>query len=120
MSHFPVKKQKEYRFSLVTILLTILLIHVWFTGGHINPAVTLAMVVTGRLSVKKLPIYWLAQSVGAFIASAVVYGVYKGNKILFKNFFAPPLPYYLVTSEFLNMHAMLDASYICLGGISLI
>ncbi|XP_002162049.2 aquaporin-9 [Hydra vulgaris] len=46
------------------------------SGGHLNPAVTLAMAVTKRLPWKKLPVYWIAQSLGAFIASAVIYGVY--------------------------------------------
>ena len=48
-------------------------------GGHLNPAVTLAMTVTKRLHWKKLPVYWLAQSIGAFVASAIVYAVYYGK-----------------------------------------
>jgi len=47
------------------------------SGGHINPAVTLAMTLLGRLPVRKLPIYWLGQYLGAFLASACVYGVYQ-------------------------------------------
>ncbi|XP_065656976.1 aquaporin-9 isoform X2 [Hydra vulgaris] len=46
------------------------------SGGHLNPAVTLAMSITKRLPWRKLPVYWLAQSIGAFIASAIVYGIY--------------------------------------------
>ncbi|KXJ21783.1 Aquaporin-10 [Exaiptasia diaphana] len=41
-----------------------------------NPAVTLAFAVTRRLPWKKVPVYILAQMGGAFIASAVLYGVY--------------------------------------------
>lgn len=51
-------------------------ISIGITGGHMNPAVTLAMALRGKTSwVKVLP-YWLAQYLGAFISSAVVYGVY--------------------------------------------
>ena len=47
------------------------------SGGHINPAVTFAMVVSGRLPARKLPLYWIAQSLGALMASALVFVVYK-------------------------------------------
>lgn len=47
------------------------------SGGHINPAVTLAMAVTGRLPKRKLPVYWAGQTLGAFLASAIVFGLYK-------------------------------------------
>ena len=44
-----------------------------------NPAVTLAFAVVGRLPLKKVPVYWMAQMLGAFVASACVYGVYHGE-----------------------------------------
>ncbi|KAK2568510.1 Aquaporin-9 [Acropora cervicornis] len=46
------------------------------SGAHMNPAVTLAFAVTRRLAWKKVPVYWAAQMVGSFVASACVYGVY--------------------------------------------
>ncbi|XP_065656975.1 aquaporin-9 isoform X2 [Hydra vulgaris] len=52
------------------------------SGGHINPAVTLALAVTKRFPWKKLPLYWFAQSLGAFIASAIIFGVY--NDLLYE------------------------------------
>lgn len=41
--------------------------------AHLNPAVTLAMVLNKDLSLKKLPLYWLAQVFGAFIAAALLF-----------------------------------------------
>jgi glycerol uptake facilitator protein len=40
--------------------------------AHLNPAVTLAMVTSGRMSVKKIPGYILAQFMGAFLAGLVL------------------------------------------------
>ncbi|XP_033120628.1 aquaporin-7-like isoform X2 [Anneissia japonica] len=47
------------------------------SGGHLNPAVTLAFASIGRLSWKKVPFYMLAQLLGAFTAAACVFGVYS-------------------------------------------
>ena len=47
-------------------------------GGHLNPAVTLALAITRRFEWKKLPVYWLAQYLGALAASGTVLGVYYG------------------------------------------
>src|ERR1035437_3703993 len=41
--------------------------------AHLNPAVTIAMVIGGRMKVRKLPIYLIAQFTGAFLAGLVVY-----------------------------------------------
>ena len=48
-------------------------------GAHMNPAVTLAFAVVRRLPWKKVPVYWAAQMLGAFVASVCVYGVYYGK-----------------------------------------
>ena len=54
-------------------------IPIMLLGAHMNPAVTLAFAVTRRLAWKKVPVYWAAQIVGSFVASACVYGVYYGK-----------------------------------------
>lgn len=46
------------------------------SGGHINPAVSLTMCIFGRLSWYKLPIYWLAQYLGAFVGAGILYFTY--------------------------------------------
>ncbi|KAF6034640.1 hypothetical protein EB796_007060 [Bugula neritina] len=46
------------------------------SGGHINPAVSLAMALIGRLKWTLLPVYMLAQYLGAFVGASIVYLVY--------------------------------------------
>jgi MIP family channel proteins len=47
------------------------------TGAHLNPAVTLALAMRRNVSWGKLLPYWLAQTSGAFVASAVVFASYR-------------------------------------------
>lgn len=46
------------------------------SGAHINPAVTLGFAVRGHFPWKKIPAYWAAQVVGAFVGAALVYATY--------------------------------------------
>lgn len=46
------------------------------SGAHVNPAVSLAMVILGKLPIKKFPVYVVAQFLGAFAGSCAVYGLY--------------------------------------------
>jgi aquaporin Z len=46
------------------------------SGGHYNPAVSLAAVLAGKLERGQLVPYWIAQFLGAFAAVAAVYHIY--------------------------------------------
>ncbi|XP_063435545.1 aquaporin-10-like [Mytilus trossulus] len=46
------------------------------SGGHLNPAVTVAMACIKKVPWKKVPFYMLGQYLGSFLASAVIYFVY--------------------------------------------
>src|SRR5437762_11478024 len=39
------------------------------SGGHLNPAVTLGLLVGGKIEVKRSIAYWVAQLAGAIIAA---------------------------------------------------
>jgi glycerol uptake facilitator protein len=47
------------------------------SGGHINPAVTLAVAIFRDFPWKKVVPYWIAQTAGAFVAAAIVYWNYR-------------------------------------------
>lgn len=61
-----------FAFSILAMIYTIG--HI--SGCHINPAVTLAMVLSKRMAVKDAVPYWGAQLVGAFIGAALIGLVY--------------------------------------------
>jgi len=46
------------------------------SGGHLNPAVTLAMAAVGHLKPIKVPVYMSGQYLGAFLAAVVLWGEY--------------------------------------------
>ncbi|XP_062318605.1 aquaporin-9-like [Osmerus eperlanus] len=46
------------------------------SGAHVNPAVSLAMVILGKLKFWKFPLYVIAQLLGAFTGAAAVFGLY--------------------------------------------
>lgn len=42
------------------------------SGAHVNPAVSLAVFVAGRLSARDMVVYWIAQFAGAVIGAAII------------------------------------------------
>ncbi|OJD16877.1 hypothetical protein AJ78_02974 [Emergomyces pasteurianus Ep9510] len=47
------------------------------SGAHLNPAVTLANCIFRKFPWRKFPIYALAQTLGGFVASGIVYANYR-------------------------------------------
>jgi glycerol uptake facilitator protein len=52
--------------------------------AHLNPAVSLAMVLANRMDARKLPLYWSAQIIGAFVAGAVLYLLFADSIVNFE------------------------------------
>lgn len=48
------------------------------SGGHVNPAVTFGALIGGRLSVVRALYYWVAQLLGAIVASLLLRLVTNG------------------------------------------
>src|SRR3954471_16789589 len=48
-----------------------------YSGAHINPAVTIAMLAVGRISIAKAACYIAAQMIGAIIGAMLVWLFYR-------------------------------------------
>lgn len=64
-------------FGLTVLTMAFAIGHI--SGCHLNPAVSLGLVVGGRFPVKELPAYVMAQLVGAIIGAAVLYAIASGK-----------------------------------------
>ncbi len=53
--------------------------------AHLNPAVSIAMVVSDRMAARKLPSYLLGQFIGAFLAAAMVYLLFSSSIAQYEN-----------------------------------
>jgi len=49
------------------------------SGCHINPAISISMLVAGKMKAKDTAIYVVMQCIGAIIAASILYGVALGN-----------------------------------------
>ncbi len=51
------------------------------SGCHVNPAVSLAMLITKKISVKDFAYYVVAQVLGALAGTAILYAILKGTNL---------------------------------------
>lgn len=50
-----------------------------YSGAHLNPAVSISLALIGKLSWAKVPVYILAQFIGAFLGTFLVWLTYKDH-----------------------------------------
>lgn len=51
------------------------------SGCHVNPAVTIGFVTSGRMKIVEGLGYWVAQVVGAILGALVLWGIFSGSPI---------------------------------------
>ncbi len=66
--------------AIGSILMTMIYAGGHISGGHFNPAVTLGVWLRGRAASREVIPYWLAQLIGAVLASAIV-NYLKGDSV---------------------------------------
>jgi aquaporin Z len=59
------------------------------SGGHVNPAVSLAVFVAGRMSLKEMLSYWVAQFAGALLGAAILAAIAGSTARLGANGWGP-------------------------------
>jgi aquaporin Z len=64
-------------FGLTVLTMAFAIGHI--SGCHLNPAVTVGLVVGKRFPIKELPVYWVAQVLGAIAGSGVLYLIASGK-----------------------------------------
>jgi len=55
------------------------------SSAHLNPAVSLAMVIGKRMTLRKLPTYVFAQFLGAFLAGLIIYALFSSSISNYEN-----------------------------------
>jgi len=48
-----------------------------FSGAHLNPAVSVGLAIAGKFEWAQVPLYWLAQMLGAMLGAALVWLMYR-------------------------------------------
>jgi aquaporin Z len=59
------------------------------SGGHVNPAVSLAVFIAGRMTGRDLIIYWVAQFAGALAGAAILAAIAGSTEHLGQNGWGP-------------------------------
>jgi aquaporin Z len=59
------------------------------SGGHVNPAVSLAVFIAGRMSLKEMLLYWVAQFGGALVGAMILAAIAGGTAKMGANGWGP-------------------------------
>lgn len=57
------------------ILVGIIFVYGEFSGAHVNPAITTAVLITGKISIERAVYYWIAQILGGIVAALLANAV---------------------------------------------
>jgi len=66
-------------FSIAAALIVMIFALGDVSGGHFNPAVTIAILSIGKIKVKEAVIYWVTQVVGALLGAVTYTVIYGGS-----------------------------------------
>jgi glycerol uptake facilitator-like aquaporin len=86
------------------------------SGGHFNPAVTIAMLVSGDISAKNGMFYIIAQMLGGLLGAAIVLiTFYSGTGPIFDGIYdhTPDNLAYLAISEFICVFVLVTVIFCC-------
>ncbi|XP_058633418.1 aquaporin-3a isoform X1 [Onychostoma macrolepis] len=82
------------------------------SGGHLNPAVTFALCLLGREKWRKFPVYFLFQTIGAFLGAAIIFAEYHGTCYVILILFLDETVYYVSSFSYtFFLFFILDAMY---------
>ena len=59
-------------------IMTIIMVVGAVSGGHINPAITIALALYGKFPWREVPVYIVAQISGGIVGALTLYGLYRG------------------------------------------
>jgi aquaporin Z len=67
----------SFAFGLSVVSMAYAIGHI--SGCHINPAISISMVVAGRMKAKEAGVYVIAQILGAFLGAGILYLIYSNH-----------------------------------------
>lgn len=66
-------------YASITISMTLSMRHV--SGGHLNPAITTAMIVSRRINIGRAVLYFIAQCSGAVMGSGLIFAITRDKTV---------------------------------------
>lgn len=67
----------SFAFGLSVVSMAYAIGHI--SGCHINPAISISMVVAGRMKAKEAGVYVIAQIIGAILGAGILYAIYSNH-----------------------------------------